>query len=566
MEKLKFSVITVSYNQGEFIRDTIESVLDQNYRNFEHIIIDAGSTDNTLEVLKSYPHLYWTSEPDRGQSHGLNKGFGRATGDVIAWLNSDDWYAPNIFHEVAAALEEYPVLLAPSAETNREGEVQFINPNVPRTRFQQLKYWVYFSWMIQPSIFFKRSVLDEVIRPDGEYLDESLYYTMDYDLWMRIAEKYPFNRRIDTLCSYYRYYDENKTGKEGEAAQWENSRVFRRYSTALCQTERKFSVIIPVTVPTEKLTETLMSLARQQIQDVEVVLVRYGNGIKKGEIRKFALDVRQNFRGFQVKGVYTEFESFLEAINAGVNACSGEILTFLSEGAVLSEEYLLQAHNIMVNDGTGVIVPVENEENRSEALGQLINGVRIVTPGKVVEANLVSPFLTVKKTTFLDLGGFRSSSEVLAVKEFLLRAVYHCWYIVCDAPLSLSAPPILNQQRKIQAIFDRYIIARIVIDIDAEYQRDDYMRYIHTEHRQSFSFPTATVAAAQKLLERAPPSWQKFNYLENYERLKDIVATYPLFSPAYCYLADLEEKRGDRGVAQTKAKLEKLLTEEKGIL
>lgn len=99
---LKISIITVSFNQGQFIEDNILSVINQNYSNVEHIIIDAGSTDGTLDILKKYDkHLNWVSEPDKGQSEGLNKGFKKATGEIIGWFNSDDRIPPGTLHKVA---------------------------------------------------------------------------------------------------------------------------------------------------------------------------------------------------------------------------------------------------------------------------------------------------------------------------------------------------------------------------------------------------------------------------------------------------------------------------------
>lgn len=95
---LKISVVTVSFNQGRFIRQNIESVLNQGYTNFEHVIIDGGSTDETISILKEYPHLNWVSEKDKGQSDGLNKGFRKATGEIIVWINSDDMLAPGALH------------------------------------------------------------------------------------------------------------------------------------------------------------------------------------------------------------------------------------------------------------------------------------------------------------------------------------------------------------------------------------------------------------------------------------------------------------------------------------
>ena len=97
------SVVTPSYNQGRYIEETIQSVLNQDYFRIEHIVVDGGSTDETLSVLKKYPHLKWVSEPDRGQSHAINKGFQIAKGEIAAWLNSDDTYLPGAVTAAVAA-------------------------------------------------------------------------------------------------------------------------------------------------------------------------------------------------------------------------------------------------------------------------------------------------------------------------------------------------------------------------------------------------------------------------------------------------------------------------------
>ena len=104
----KISVVTPSFNQGRFIEDCIKSVLDQNYPNFEHIIVDNCSTDGTLEVLKKYPHLKWIFETDKGQSDAINKGFRRSTGDIVAWLNSDDFYCENVFWKIVEIFLKNP--------------------------------------------------------------------------------------------------------------------------------------------------------------------------------------------------------------------------------------------------------------------------------------------------------------------------------------------------------------------------------------------------------------------------------------------------------------------------
>ncbi|MBP7435874.1 MAG: glycosyltransferase [Bacteroidales bacterium] len=104
----RVSIITPSYNQGQFIEKTILSVLNQNYHNFEHIIVDGGSIDNTLEILKKYPYLIWISEPDKGQSDTFNKGLKVSSGEIIGWLNSDDMYKQNIFSGIVKYFDEEP--------------------------------------------------------------------------------------------------------------------------------------------------------------------------------------------------------------------------------------------------------------------------------------------------------------------------------------------------------------------------------------------------------------------------------------------------------------------------
>jgi glycosyltransferase involved in cell wall biosynthesis len=102
----KISIITPSYNSGQHIEDAINSVLGQEYERFEHIVVDGGSEDNTVEILGKYPHVKWVSEPDNGQSHAMNKGFAMSSGDIIGYLNADDYYLPGAFKSVLHYFEE----------------------------------------------------------------------------------------------------------------------------------------------------------------------------------------------------------------------------------------------------------------------------------------------------------------------------------------------------------------------------------------------------------------------------------------------------------------------------
>ena len=203
---LKISVITVSYNQGRFIEENIISVLNQQYRNFEHIIIDACSKDNTLDILRKYDHLIWTSEPDKGQSDGLNKGFRKATGDIIVWLNSDDVMCDGAFIALNKFFTENPDKYVVT------GNQVFINTNSEATHTIKAESFTYnrllntrYCSVMQNSTVFRKAVLDKV-----GLLDKTLHYTMDLDLFIRIAKEYT-SYTIDKDIAKFRVWEDSKT-------------------------------------------------------------------------------------------------------------------------------------------------------------------------------------------------------------------------------------------------------------------------------------------------------------------------------------------------------------------
>jgi len=161
---LKISVITPSFNQSKYIEQTIQSVLDQNYPNFEHIIIDGGSTDGTIEILKKYSHLKWVSEKDKGQSDALNKGFEKATGDIIAWINSDDWYEPNTFFSISKFFNENQyknVVMGDCNLVDENGKIFDRVINYERGLEELKNYKVSRSIPTQPAVFFRKKIVQK---------------------------------------------------------------------------------------------------------------------------------------------------------------------------------------------------------------------------------------------------------------------------------------------------------------------------------------------------------------------------------------------------------------------
>ena len=180
------SIVTPSYNQARFIEDTIRSVLSQDYSEIEYLVVDGGSTDGTVEILHRYKNRLsgWVSESDRGQTDAINKGFGRAAGDILAWINSDDTYEPGAVSAALKYLQDHPHVGLVYGDCNfidEYGEVvgRFRSRQTSRRMIRQG-----YSHIPQQTMFFRADLWKQV----GP-LDPSFHFAMDYDLWTRISAR-----------------------------------------------------------------------------------------------------------------------------------------------------------------------------------------------------------------------------------------------------------------------------------------------------------------------------------------------------------------------------------------
>ena len=205
------SIVTPSLNQGATIETTIRSVADQGYPSFEHHVVDGGSTDSTLDVLRRQSGVEWTSEPDRGQTDAINRGLARARGEIVAYLNADDYYLPGAFAEVSRSFADpaCQVLVGGCARVDTDGR----DLGVYRARLDRpadlLRWW---RWGLevcipQPAVFLRRSALDAA----GPF-DESFDMAMDLEMWMRLAGRFPFTLTERVLAAY-RESPETKTSR-----------------------------------------------------------------------------------------------------------------------------------------------------------------------------------------------------------------------------------------------------------------------------------------------------------------------------------------------------------------
>jgi glycosyltransferase involved in cell wall biosynthesis len=209
---LKFSIVTPTFNQGKFIEQTIQSVKNQNYGNIEHIVIDGGSKDQTLDILKKYQHLKWISEPDKGQIDAALKGMKMISGDIFGWINSDDMYFENIFPQIAEFFDKNPNVAAIYGDYHWIDEKgQFIK-KIRELSFNRHRL-LFHNFMAHPTVFIRTSVFDKI----GIFRSD-LEYTMDLEYWFRLCDTFNIAHiplfiaklRLHPFCKTYLHKDKQK--------------------------------------------------------------------------------------------------------------------------------------------------------------------------------------------------------------------------------------------------------------------------------------------------------------------------------------------------------------------
>ena len=229
----RVTIVTPSYNQGRFIEAAIRSVLLQGYPNLEYIIIDGGSSDNSVQIIKKYePWLaYWVSEEDRGQAHAINKGFARATGDIYAYLNSDDFFEPGALHACALAFRGGHQWVVGRVRCWQEGVGYWPFPVLPGKSFAK---WLLSCPVAQPGSFWSADLHREM----GQFR-EDLNYVIDYEFWLRlrfIRKMEPFF--INQSIAVYRLHSQSKTVARNSEFAHEGNPIREEYIRRLSRTQR----------------------------------------------------------------------------------------------------------------------------------------------------------------------------------------------------------------------------------------------------------------------------------------------------------------------------------------
>lgn len=218
------SIVTPSYNQAEFLEETIQSVLSQDYPHIEYCIVDGGSSDGSQEIIRRYSDklAWWVSEPDLGQTDAINKGFKQAQGEYFAWLNSDDTYLPGALSQAVEYLNKHPRVGMVYGDANLVDEQGAVIGRFParQTDLRRLKRG--YVHIPQQATFFRASLWQQV----GP-LDPSIYFAMDYDLWRRIAHLAPLQYHPQTWANF-RLHAAGKTTLSDERCWPEMVRIHLR--------------------------------------------------------------------------------------------------------------------------------------------------------------------------------------------------------------------------------------------------------------------------------------------------------------------------------------------------
>lgn len=206
------SIVVANYNYGRFLAAAIESVLNQSCQDFELIIVDGGSSDNSVEIIKQYEEriAWWCSEPDRGQSHAFNKGFAQAKGRFLTWLNADDLMLPGTVEKMAGMARRYPDLKWITGNLLRFTE----DGNVIEAKWGP--HWLP-NWMQRANspivVFGPTSFFDRAIYLKLGGMDEKLHYIMDTELWLRFMANGVTQKRLNHCCWAFRMHDQSKTAE-----------------------------------------------------------------------------------------------------------------------------------------------------------------------------------------------------------------------------------------------------------------------------------------------------------------------------------------------------------------
>jgi len=481
VEHPKISIVTPSFNKGQFIDRAIRSVVEQNYPNLEYVIADGGSQDGTVEIIKKHEQSlsWWVSEPDRGQSHAINKGFARTTGEILAYLNADDMYCPWALETVAAVFAEFPQVewitsLRPIIWDDSGRPVMTLALGGFTKACFYAGYTLgcsehHMGWIQQESTFWRRSLWEKT----GGYVSEDFKFAMDFELWSRFYEHAELfgvpvplggyrvsgqQKSVDDIDKYYsealavldRYRGKREANdqtpkKQLEDKRWvidydlsKRKRELKRWGWPLSEALEKGPKVSIITVcgnGAETIGKTIESVAAQRYTEIEHVVIERSSGDEvKGVIEK-------GYGKFVDHFVREPGISPSRAMNLGVRAATGDILFFLDSSCYLADEKAVDdvvrlftaSPDVDVVFGNGLF----DTENGLVHLRQLHE----VDPSFLARKSIALQTLFVRKEVFERTGEFSETYHDASGYDWVLNLFLKCRsrYRYIDREISVRA-------------------------------------------------------------------------------------------------------------------------------
>lgn len=549
MTRPDFSIITVCKNHGELLPRAIESVLSQGVDNVEHIIVDLGSTDDTDTVLSRYPHLTIVRQPDLSRSFALNAGAAVATGSILSWLSPSDQYAPGAFYHVLDQIERHPVVMGGCEIRESNGKTIETIDNVERSWFDTMKYWVVQAVPTQPAIFIKRSLLAELDIDPEEMFDEGLHWAMEYDLWLRIQERFPFSLNVSEVLAYRERKISSETNAETSALLREMSRVYRRHASRRVQPEQHLSFIVPLGDEKRDVRQILATVASQSLPSVEVVFVDYAADIDGWSARRASLEsLSTHYRDVACQYLVLPPDaprSIAAALDLGVRSARSHVVCSMSSISSLPKSFGVEASRCFNRDEIGLVLPSLGDRVMSK-LFTTMHGTQVFNPSACfsLPKDLQLDFI-VRKLAWIDSGGFalhdRFPDFEFSVKRLLVMLAHKAWRIVCEPLL----PPALLSDSDSEAPFRLYENSVVVDEIAREMRRNPFSV---ARARNGFGLVLSEDLwqRAQSIIQKMPNSSATELSSSSVAELKALSDANPEFGPALYCLAEALAREGAR--------------------
>jgi glycosyltransferase involved in cell wall biosynthesis len=543
MARPTFSIITVSFDQGSLLRGAIESAVRQECAQLEHIIIERGTTSEAAAIASEYSHVIFIQEPFTTEAQALNYALSKTTGEVVSVLAPGERYCAAAFARVAQEIVRHPIIMGAVSLTSAAGDVVEKIENIERSWFDSLKYWVARAMPSRAGVFFKRDVLLELGIEGDDTFDEGLRFVPDFDLWLRIQERYPFSLTLPTVVAT----SPVSYSKISASYQRELSRIYRRHCSRRIHPEQSLSFVIACDEPSDQIDLFIESIQNQSLPGIEVVLVdSIGTSVSYDRLCVQASQYESRFRNltFQVVPIHNDPQSKVTPVDRGVRSARSGLVACVQPCGDMPKHFAIEALRLFLRDEVGLILP-RLEKGVAAQLFTIKHGTAVFNPtGPFSLTSAVPIDYVVRKVAWLDCG--RSLSyEKLFEREFVSKRLM---VMMAHKAWRIQHEPLLPPQRERAGLaeepFRLYVNSLVVDEIAREMKRSPFS-IVRANLGFGLVLSDDLWQAAQEVIRNIPERSLGEAEEISIEQLCAIVGERPAYGPAHYVLAKALEGKGD---------------------